>query len=201
MSKNFLAALAACFSPFLVLLAQSRNPATPNPDAHTPRVRQSYVGDSLDVVPLTTLQAWQAANRVVYVQSKGSEVKPGPGGNLFTYTTFRVLDALKGAAESDLQMRIFGGRLGDVSVSSLVDIDFTAGDKFILFLGENNRDGYPTIIPQALFAVKVLDGVEVVEPSPTGLQLYHARGGRAYSEAGARHVSGADFLFSLRRAK
>lgn len=57
---------------------------------------------TLEVVRLTTLQAMQRADRVMYVQSTGSNVARGVGGNIFTLTTFKVIRSLKGQAGSEI---------------------------------------------------------------------------------------------------
>src|SRR5262249_55075240 len=160
----------------------------------------TFAGDTLDVVPLTTLQQVQKSARIVLARSKQIEVREGTGGNIFTYTTFQVVETLKGpAAGHEITLRLLGGRIGNVEVSSPVNLTFTVGDRFVLFLGRDNADGYPTIMPQAIYAVRTFNGAAVIEPRPAGLPLFHAQGGSAYSPA-ATHVALDDFLFSLKKA-
>jgi hypothetical protein len=169
-----------------------------------PAVRNSahpgFVGDTLEVVPLTTVQAMERADRVVYVQSTGSEVKRGIGGNIFTYTSFRVMRSIKGKAGTEIKLRLLGGRIDNEIIIGPLNLDFTPGDRFVLFLGKENAEGYPTVIPQAIYAVKMQDGVQVVAPTPTGLQFYHARSGTAYSGR-PTHAPLEDFIFSLEHAR
>jgi len=158
------------------------------------------VGDTLDVVSLTTLQAMERADRVLYVRSTGSEVKRRIGGNIFTYTTFRVLRAIKGKAGAEIKLRLLGGRIDNEVIVAPLNLDFTPGDRFVLFFGKDNAEGYPTPIPQAVYTVKTQDGVEVVDPSPAGLQFYHARDGKPYSGSPA-NAPLEDFIFSLEHAR
>ncbi len=159
-----------------------------------------FVGDAIEVVPMNTLQAMEHADRILYVQSTGSETKRGIGGNIFTYTTFQVIQAIKGKAGAEIILRLLGGRIDNqISVGPL-NLDFTPGDRFVVFFGKDNDDGYPTLIPQAVYAVKMQDGVKVVDPTPTGLQFYHAKGGKAYRGQPAIAPL-EDFIFSMERAR
>lgn len=161
----------------------------------------TFMSDTLEVLPLTTLEAGNLSQRIVLLKSKSSEVRKGIGGNIFTYTTFEVLQAIKGQPTgTELTLRMFGGRIGDVEVHSPITISFTLGDKFVLFLGKDNSEGYPTIIPQAIFAVRNSGGIEVVEPTPNRLPLFHAQGGQAYSGVPG-NVPLDDFLFSLEKLR
>ena len=162
--------------------------------------RGGFVADTLEVVRLTTLQAMQRADRVLYVQSTGSNVARGVGGNIFTYTTFQVIRAIKGQAGAQIKVRLLGGRIDNEVIPGLLTLDFTPGDRFVLFFGKDNAEGYPTLIPQAVYAVKTQDGVDVVDPSPTGLQFFHARDARPYSGSPAAAPL-EDFMFSLERVK
>jgi hypothetical protein len=191
-----------CLTAVSVLYAQNGQ-ASSTPGAVRPLGGQAhvgFVGDTLEVVRLTTLQAAQRANRVLYVQSTANEVKRGVGGNIFTYTTFKVIKPIKGQAGSQIQLRLLGGRIDNEVVPGPLELDFTPGDRFVLFFGKDNAEGYPTLIPQAVYAVKTQDGVDVVDPSPTGLQFFHARDARPYS--GSPAVAPLeDFMFSLERVK
>ena len=157
-----------------------------------------FVSDSLEIPPLTTREAAARADRIVLLKSKKVEVRQDVRGNIFTYTTFELLDTIKGTQNGNgVTLRLLGGRIGDVEVSSPLTRTFTPGDKFVLFLGKDNRDGYPTIIPQAIFAVRTTRGVDVNEPAPTGLPLFHAKGNRPYGPR-AGTIPLEDLLFSLR---
>jgi len=196
-----------CITCLVAVLALDAQDGQGNgaPKAGRPPVVRSpahpgFVGDTLDVVPLTTLQAMERAERVLYVQSTGSKVKRGVGGNIFTYTTFRVIRAAKGTARAEIELRLLGGRIDNEVIVSPLNLDFRSGDRFVLFLGKDNAEGYPTLIPQAIYTVKMQDGVEVVDPTPTGLQFYHAKGGKAYTTSPSI-VPLEDFIFSLEHVR
>ena len=159
-----------------------------------------FVSDALEVVPLTTAQALARADRVLYVRATGNEVKRGIGNNIFTYSKFSLIQAIKGTAASEVTLRLLGGRIGNDVIVGPLNVEFAVGDRFVLFLGKDNAEGYPMLIPQAIYAVKSLDGVDVVDPSPTGIALYHARDQRAYSGPAA-HPPVEDFIYSLAKAR
>ncbi|MBZ5625371.1 MAG: hypothetical protein LAQ69_42730 [Acidobacteriia bacterium] len=200
MGKNLFLLFSVCLAGAVSLGAQGdqgqagQSPAVQNPS------ERGFIDDSLDVPPLTTLRALRAATRVVYVESLGSEVSRGIGRNIFTYTMFKVLRAIKGSAQTEIRLRLLGGRIDNEEVSKPITLDFTRGDRFILFLGANNAEGFPTIIPQALYAVRLRDGVEVVVPTPNGLPFYHARDHRPYSGRTLGMAPLEDFLYSLEYA-
>jgi hypothetical protein len=130
----------------------------------------------------------------------GSQVRRGIGGNIITDTSFLVIRAIKGTAGAEVILRMLGGQIGNEGIVGSLNLDFTSGDRFVLFFGKDSPDGYPTLFPQAIYAVKMQDGVEVVAPSPTGLQFYHAKDGKPYSGSPANPPV-EDFIFSLKHAR
>lgn len=169
------------------------------PVVHSP-AHPGFVSDALEVVPMTTAQALARADRVLYVRSAGNEVKRGIGGNIFTYSKFSVIQAIKGTAPSAVTLRLLGGRIGNDAVTGPLNIEFASGDRYVLFLGKDNAEGYPMLMPQAIYAVKSLDGVDVVDPGPTGIALYHAKDQRAYSGPAANPPI-EDFIYSLQKSR
>jgi hypothetical protein len=122
-----------------------------------------------DLVPLTTAQAAQKAQRIALVVSRGSRVVEGAPGTPFTRTTFAVQDVLKGHLPPRFVVQVIGGRLHDTVVTSPVQ-PFRRSGRYILFLGRDGPAG-PTIFPQAVLEVKHAGDADVVEPRPGGLHL------------------------------
>jgi hypothetical protein len=141
----------------------SETPASPD-QAPVPDAQRTQ-----DLVPLTTAQAAQKADRIALVVSRGSRVVEGAPGTPFTRTTFAVQDVLKGDLPQRFVVQVIGGRLGDSVVTSPVQA-FRRSGRYILFLGRDGPAG-PTIFPQAVLAVKHAGDADVVEPRPGGLHL------------------------------
>lgn len=175
---------------------------TPRADSAVPAEKRAYFGsDALEVLPLTTPQAAKLNTRIVLAKSISEDVKRGAGGNIFTFTTFEIVHVVKGQfLKKEFQLRLLGGRIGNEEVTGPLDLQFTPGEKFVLFLGADNADGYPTITPQALFLVRKsgVNGREVVQPTPTGLPLFHGTDGSRYTEI-PEQLPLEDFLFSLEK--
>lgn len=122
-----------------------------------------------DLVPLTTAEAAQKAQRIALVVSRGSRVVEGAPGTPFTRTTFVTQDVLKGDLPHRFVTQVIGGRLGDIVVTSPVQ-PFRRSGRYIVFLGRDGPAG-PTIFPQAVLEVKHAGDADVVEPRPGGLHL------------------------------
>jgi hypothetical protein len=193
---------STCFACAAALHAQTRGPQSPAPQPGGPASRQeSFFKVNAELVPLTTYEALQRADRVLYVQSTGKEVIEGIGGNIFTDTTFQILRTIKGKTAAQVKVRSLGGQIRDRIVTGPMDLNFAPGDKFVLFLSkESPGDGLPSFIPQATFAVKSQGGVDYIEPSPTDIPLFHARDEKAYTGTPGR-LPAEDFLFSLGKAR
>jgi hypothetical protein len=103
------------------------------------------------LVPLTTAQAAQRADRIAVVQARGSRVVEGAPGTPFTRSTFAVQRVLKGALPPTFAVQVIGGRLGNRVVPSIVP-PFVRARRYVLFLGPDGPAG-PTIFPQSTIEV------------------------------------------------
>jgi len=99
-------------------------------------------------------------------------------GLIFTYTTFRVDERLKGEYGEQLVLRIVGGTVGDKTVSSPYLPRFTANEDVILILGPNNTKGYPVLKSMSRGILRVetddkgtryvatpIDGLDIIDPA------------------------------------
>ncbi len=157
-----------------------------------------FVRGDLTLSEYVKLSKW-----IVLAKSQTTEVREVPGGNIFTFATFEVLESVKGDfPDKTLILRVLGGKLGDVEVTPPFEKDFIASSKYVLFLGAKNQAGYPTISPQVIFLVAKDPDTdqEIVLPVPSNLPLYDSREGKPYKGTPGR-VSLDDFLYSLKRFK
>jgi hypothetical protein len=205
LSVTFVAATALRNEEAQPQTAQPRAYAAPGqktPAAEqTQQAPQRPVGQAGDEMKRTTLEVAKLSRRAVLARCRSVDVREATGGNIFTFYEFDTLATLKGEEAGDgFTLRLLGGRIGNAEVTSALDIEFVPGQKYVLFLGRENAEGYPTIASQSIFHVKVspLDKSEVVTPSPTGLSLYNSRDGRKYSDT-PDLLSLEDFLYSIRK--
>jgi len=158
-------------------------------------------GAAADEKRLTTLEVAKSSQRIVLARCRAVEVREVAGGNIFTFYEFDVLQELKGrAGETSLTLRLLGGRVGNAEITRVLDFDFVPDKKYVLLLGRENKEGYPTIAAQSIFQVLTspLDKTEVISPPPTGMRLYKAAGGRRYSST-PELLPLEDFLLSLKK--
>lgn len=160
---------------------------------------QSPTQEGGDLQEMMTVDVAKLSNRIVLAKCRAVDVREVAAGNIFTFSEFDVLQTVKGKSDKDsFTVRLLGGRIGDVKITSPLNIEFKPGDKYVLFLGKENKDGYPTISPQAVFHVRTnpVDKSEIVAPNPTGVQLYRAKDQQRYSDL-PENLPLEDFLFSL----
>jgi hypothetical protein len=148
---------------------------------------------------LNTPAAINLSRWIVLVRSTSTEVRETPEGNIFTFSEFEVLESVKGKyADKNLTLRVLGGKLGDIEVSKPFELDFVVGRKYVLFLGDKNSLGYPTISPPYIFTVATESDSEFVIPVPNDLPQYEAKKQVPYQNKSQR-LPLNDFLYSIRK--
>jgi hypothetical protein len=155
-----------------------------------------------DVQPLTTQQVFKLSARIVFAKCRNVTVRKEAGGNIFTFSEFDVISVIKGPNDTEFSLRLLGGRIGDTEISSSNIPSFKVGEEVVLFLGRDNKDGYPTVFPQGVFRVRTnpASNQRVVLPRPNGLQLFNSQDDKPYSTP-PDPLPLQDFLVSLRKLK
>jgi hypothetical protein len=193
---------ASCAAPGnATLKAATSTPFSPTPASKTSRERPTaeYLAEANQ---LTTLESVKLSKWVVLVKSISSEVREMPDKNIFTFSDFEVLESVKGDyPDKTLTLRVVGGRFGGVEVTKAFDTEFVANLKYVLFLGDKNTFGYPTINPQSIFTVETNreTNSEFVSPKPS-LPLYDAKTGEPYTKK-LPQIPLEDFLYSIKKVK
>lgn len=120
---------------------------------------------ALDLVPLTIDQLIDSSPRVIVATCVSSETRAvkAYGGNPFTFSRFDHVEKLAGDLSGSVELRLFGGRIGDVRVWEDGLPSFVPGTRYLLFLGPNNKDGFPLLKPQGVFEVLKSDGPQAAE--------------------------------------
>lgn len=156
---------------------------------------------SFDLPKLSTKERLDVNASVVHATCRESRVGRGPGGNIFTYVKFDILSQLKGASRKSLTLRYLGGTLDGNTIQGGMETPFQAGTEYVLMLGAENRDGYPTLDPGGVYLVQVDPSSKrpVVVPGLDGIPAFEATTGKRYP-ASPEWMFLDDFLFSLRKA-
>ena len=91
-------------------------------------------------------------------------------GLIFTYTTFKVDESLKGEYGDEIVLRVIGGTVGDTTVNAPDAPRFSPDEEVVLFLGPRNTKGYPMLksIYSGIYRIRTDEsGAKVVTP-PAG---------------------------------
>ena len=119
-------------------------------------------------------------------------------GLIFTYTTFQIDENLKGKYGDELVLRIVGGTVGDVTVSSPYLPAFKQGEEVVLFLGKKNSDGYPLLksLNKGIYRVSTDNtGNRVINSRVSGLPIYSSRTDQRIVNSDRLTLD--DFIYSL----
>ena len=147
----------------------------------------------------TTADLARSANGVVLANCVKSEARIDEDtGLIFTYTTFKVDERLKGEYGEEIVLRIVGGTVGDKTVSSPYLPQFTQNEDVILFLGPDNTKGYPVLksLSRGIVRIEADDsGAKYVITPVDGLEIID-------SKTNQRAISGNklkldDFIYSI----
>ena len=154
---------------------------------------------ALKEIRSTTADLARSANGVVLANCVKSEARiDEETGLIFTYTTFKVDERLKGEYGDEIVLRIIGGTVGDISVSSPYLPKFTPNEDVILILGPNNTKGYPLLksISRGILRVETDDtGTKYVTTPVDGLEITNsATNERSVNE---NKVNLDDFIYSI----
>ncbi len=121
----------------------------------TPRLQHLWIllvlaglAGATTFAPSTVDDRLRTAERVVCAECRTVEVRPDPAtGLLYTYTTFDLLEDMKGRTDSPtIRLRLIGGRLGNRATVVAGVPRFKNGSEYVLMLGKRNKAGYPTVV-------------------------------------------------------
>ena len=194
-------AMAAAGVWFMVARGQSQRSSSQTLPAGFELPKPIRPSSTLEAVQGTTKEYLDTAQSVVLVKCVDRRVDYGPGGNIFTFYTFETEESVKGLQKPRFALRLLGGTIGDTTITFPLDREFEVGKEYVLMLGADNAEGYPTINPLAIFAVRTEpdSGRKVVVPAGDGLPLYEkATGRQLQGTPGWCFLD--DFIFSLKKA-
>ena len=97
-------------------------------------------------LPADTDELARSSEDVVVAKCVKSEVREDETtGFIFTYTTFRVDESLKGQYGDEIVIRVIGGDAADTQIKVPDAPRFYPDEEVVLFLGPRNSKGYPVI--------------------------------------------------------
>ena len=153
-----------------------------------------------------TLDLVRRSERIVVARCLSSQARTvEPGGNIFTFSEFQVIDLVKGSLLPQFTLRLVGGTVG--ATSDHADMPrFEPGEELILFLGPDNRDGYPTVGLQSIYRTRrdLASQQWVVADAIYDLKLFRAETRNEINQFSTGNynspVTVEDFVWSIRQA-
>jgi len=119
------------------------------------------------LLPVSLEQLSQKANDILYVQAVENKTEQDPiSKQIVTYTSFEVIDTVKGDITGSHQIKQLGGELKSSHTRLTVHgvPRFIIGEKYVLFLPEKSTLGFssPLGLHQGSFSVIEVDGQQLV---------------------------------------
>jgi hypothetical protein len=157
---------------------------------------------ALTVIPPTFEELVSKAEIVVdgEVAAVRTELSSYQGRPLvYTFVTIRVLDALKGAPGANIEMRMLGGTVGDVTLHVSGVPKFQPGERNLFFIEGNGVNFCPLVaVPHGFYPIKerASDGATVVtrsngEPLADVAEVGEDLQAHARAHGGTRDAAGA----------
>ena len=154
---------------------------------------------ALKEIRSTTADLARSADGVVLADCVKSESRIDEDtGLIFTYTTFRVNEKLKGEYGDEIVLRIVGGTVGDKTISSPYLPRFTQNEEVILMLGPNNTKGYPVLksVSRGIIRVETDDtGTKYIATPVDGLEIIDSKTNQR--AANDNRINLDDFIYSI----
>ena len=119
------------------------------------------------VLPVSLQRMATAAETIFHGAATGNEVKLDPtSGRVATYTTFKVIEIIKGEPGSTHTIKQIGGQLPGSNVRQVIHgvPQFVIGQEYVVFLPKASSLGFssPIGLSQGKFDIRKLNGEAVV---------------------------------------
>jgi hypothetical protein len=131
------------------------------------------------------------------VTARVLDVRVRDEGWIYTYVDFETLDAVKGSVPARFTYRIFGGSAGSREVSGGEgQPSYRKGEEVVLFM-VTPPNPFPIVIESHVYKIVTRNGVRLVTPTPTGLDLLIGTAAERRATGDASRLDA--FLGALRR--
>lgn len=130
-------------------------------------------------VSMGTSELARTSTDVVVAKCVSSETKRDENtGLIYTYTTFKVDESLKGEYDNEIVLRIIGGTVGDVTINAPDAPTFKPDEEVVLFLGPRNTKGYPVLksMNRGVYRIQTDEaGYKVITTPVIGLDIIDSK--------------------------
>ena len=127
----------------------------------------SFTAPATSMLPISLEQLSTRATLIIYAEAVSNEVKKDTQSRqIATFTTFKVIDVIKGSAQETHTIKQIGGKLEGSNTTLRIHgvPKFVTGEKYVVFLPEKSSLGFssPLGLHQGSFSVITIDGEQVV---------------------------------------
>ena len=153
---------------------------------------------------MDTAELAKTSKDIVVAKCVSSEVKKDENtGFIYTYTTFKVDESLKGKYDDEIVLRIIGGTVGDTTIKAPDVPTFSPDEEVVLFLGPKNTMGYPVLksINRGVYRIQSDEsGARIITTPVVGLDIvdiplrYNISGQNIHSAVSTSFVVIGQFL-------
>lgn len=128
------------------------------------------------ILPISLERLSNKAALIFYGIATSNKVEiDGISGRVATFTTFEIIEVVKGAAGDTHTIKQIGGQLPDSEIVHKIQgiPQFIVGNKYVVFLPEASRLGFasPLGLNQGRFVVREINGTEAVSNRRTSQGL------------------------------
>jgi len=127
----------------------------------------STVSMATSMLPINLQQLSTRASLIIYAEVLNNETARDENtGTIVTYTTFKIIDLIKGTAGETHTIKQIGGTLADGGITYRIHgvPKFLAGKQYVVFLPEQSQYGFcsPLGLHQGSYNVTTIDGIKTI---------------------------------------
>lgn len=138
---------------------------------------------------------------IVLASCTGNEVVKAENGMVFTVTSFRVEEVVKGdMKEESFSVRLPGGKADGIKVKLTDRPEFVEREDVVLFLEGKNEDGFyiPESFANGIYRVHYDDSdIRYVKSPPGGMTIYKNSGREELGEGDDTKLE--DFIYTIKK--
>ncbi len=127
----------------------------------------SFTAPATSMLPISLEQLSTRATLIIYAEAVSNEVKKDTQSRqIATFTTFKVIDVIKGSAQETHTIKQIGGKLEGSNTTLRIHgvPKFVTGEKYVVFLPEKSSLGFssPLGLHQGRFSVTTINNEQII---------------------------------------
>jgi len=130
------------------------------------------MGTAASIVARTVPELTDLSDTVVEADVMSSQSYREADGRIYTQTTLKVLEYLKGEGPEELVVSQLGGTVGDLRMEIPGDLELVQGQRVVLFARSDQGQLWPTLLGWSAFVVTGQGPEAAVSRPPADLALY-----------------------------